>query len=94
MSSDLPRQGLLDTNILILRRWLDPAGLPEEMAISAITLAEPTLLALCSRVRGNNEQDLYDEAPSRRRALRSCSAPRASSTRCRLTPRRPASTAG
>ncbi len=34
------RQGLLDTNILILRRDIDPDQLPDEMAISAITLAE------------------------------------------------------
>ena len=34
------RQGLLDTNILVLRRWIDPAELPDEMAISAVTLAE------------------------------------------------------
>ncbi len=32
--------GLLDTNILILQRWIDPEDLPEEGAISAITLAE------------------------------------------------------
>jgi predicted nucleic acid-binding protein len=33
-------QGLLDTNIVILRKWIDPAQLPAEMAITAITLAE------------------------------------------------------
>ena len=32
--------GLLDTNILILRRQLDPEELPPVMSISAITLAE------------------------------------------------------
>jgi predicted nucleic acid-binding protein len=32
--------GLLDTNILILRRQIDPAELPAFMSISAITLAE------------------------------------------------------
>ncbi len=32
--------GLLDTNILILRRQLDPTELPPFMSISAITLAE------------------------------------------------------
>jgi predicted nucleic acid-binding protein len=31
---------MLDTSILILRAWIDPAELPDEMAISAITLAE------------------------------------------------------
>ena len=56
MSGDLPRQGLLDTNILILRRWIDPAELPDEMAISAITLAE--LSAGLHEVRSNDEQDL------------------------------------
>jgi len=32
--------GLLDTNILILRRWIVAESLPESMAISAVTLAE------------------------------------------------------
>jgi len=32
MSSEPPRQGLIDTNILILRRWINPAELPDEMA--------------------------------------------------------------
>jgi hypothetical protein len=36
-----PWQGMLDTNIVILRKWINPADLPDEMAISAITLAEP-----------------------------------------------------
>ena len=40
MTGELPRQGLLDTNILILRKWIDPSELPDEMAISAVTLAE------------------------------------------------------
>lgn len=38
MSAD--SQGLLDTNVLILRRHIDPAELPDLVAISAITLAE------------------------------------------------------
>ena len=54
-----PAQGLLDTNILILRRWVDPAELPEEMAISAITLAE--LSAGPHLVRPDNEQAEYYE---------------------------------
>jgi predicted nucleic acid-binding protein len=62
-----PRQGLLDTNILILRRWIDPGELPDEMAISAITLAE--LSASPHEVRGNAEQDLYDEHAERPRRL-------------------------
>jgi predicted nucleic acid-binding protein len=35
-----PSRGLLDTNVLILRAGIDPAELPEQMAISSITLAE------------------------------------------------------
>lgn len=35
-----PRRGLVDTNIVILRGRLDPDDLPDEMAISAVTLAE------------------------------------------------------
>ena len=59
------RQGLLDTNILVLRRWIDPAELPDEMAISAVTLAE--LSAGPHQVRLNTEQDLYDEHEERSR---------------------------
>jgi predicted nucleic acid-binding protein len=60
-----PRQGLLDTNILVLRRWIDPAELPDEIAISAITLAE--LSAGPHQIRPNGEQDLYDEHEERAR---------------------------
>lgn len=67
MSAESLRQGLLDTNILILRNWIDPAELPEEMAISAITLAE--LSAGPHEVRGNDEQDMYDERAERARRL-------------------------
>jgi len=67
MSSDRPRQGLIDTNILILRRWIDPAELPDEMAISAVTLAE--LSAGPHQVRGNDEQDLYQEHEERARRM-------------------------
>jgi len=38
---------------LILRRWIDPAELPDEMAITAITLAE--LSARPHEVRSNDE---------------------------------------
>jgi predicted nucleic acid-binding protein len=58
---------MLDTNILILRRWIDPDELPDEMAISAITLAE--LSAGPHEVRGNDEQDAYDERAERARRL-------------------------
>jgi predicted nucleic acid-binding protein len=40
MTGEQHPHGLLDTNIMILRRWIDPAELPAEMAISTITLAE------------------------------------------------------
>ncbi|WP_030431999.1 type II toxin-antitoxin system VapC family toxin [Allokutzneria albata] len=67
MSGSAYRQGLLDTNILILRRWVDPAELPDEMAISAITLAE--LSAGPHQVRRNDEQSTYDEHGERARRL-------------------------
>ncbi|MFC1412231.1 type II toxin-antitoxin system VapC family toxin [Streptacidiphilus sp. N1-12] len=60
-------RGLLDTNIMILRRWVDPAELPVEMAISAITLAE--LSAGPHEVRRNEEQADYDEYAERARRL-------------------------
>lgn len=44
-------RGLLDTNILILRRWIAPESLPDELAISAVTLAE--LSAGVHLVRGD-----------------------------------------
>jgi hypothetical protein len=33
-------RGLLDTNVVVLRAGIDPGELPEQMAISSITLAE------------------------------------------------------
>jgi hypothetical protein len=68
MSGEAPapsRQGLLDTNILVLRRWIDPAELPDEVAISAVTLAE--LSAGPHQVRPSAQQDLYDEHEERAR---------------------------
>ena len=61
------QQGLLDTNIMILRRWIDPEELPAEVAITAITLAE--LSAGPHEVRGNEEQDGYDEHAERARRM-------------------------
>ncbi|MFH0244601.1 type II toxin-antitoxin system VapC family toxin [Streptomyces sp. HK10] len=61
------RQGLIDTNIMILRRWVDPDELPVEMAISGITLAE--LSAGPHEVRRNEEQSDYDEHAERARRL-------------------------
>ena len=40
MAAESYESGLLDTNILILRKWIDPGELPAAVAISAITLAE------------------------------------------------------
>jgi predicted nucleic acid-binding protein len=59
--------GMLDTNILITRRWVDPAELPDEMAISAITLAE--LSAGPHLVRPDDEQAEYHEHIERARRL-------------------------
>ncbi|HWG13419.1 MAG TPA: type II toxin-antitoxin system VapC family toxin [Streptosporangiaceae bacterium] len=67
MTSDQPRQGLLDTNIIILRRWILPEELPEEMAISAVTLAE--LSAGPHEVRPSSEQTAYEEHAERARRL-------------------------
>lgn len=65
--AEIPQRGLLDTNIMILRQWVDPAELPEEMAISAITLAE--LSAGPHQVRSDAEQAAYDEHAERGRRL-------------------------
>jgi predicted nucleic acid-binding protein len=35
-----PKRGLIDTNIVILREWMSADVLPDEAAISAVTLAE------------------------------------------------------
>ncbi len=67
MTGKRPRQGLLDTNIVILRKWVDPQELPEEMAISAVTLAE--LSAGPHEVRRNDAQNAYDEHAERARRL-------------------------
>jgi predicted nucleic acid-binding protein len=67
MTSESRQQGLLDTNIMILRRWIDPSELPDEMAISAITLAE--LSAGPHQIRRNEDQNDYDEHTERARRL-------------------------
>src|SRR5215475_3127833 len=58
---------MLHTDILILRRWIDPAELPDDMAISAITLAE--LSAGPHEVRSSDQQDSYDANAERARRL-------------------------
>jgi predicted nucleic acid-binding protein len=67
MTADRPAQGLADTNILILRGWIDPQQLPDEIAISTVTLAE--LSAGPHEVRPDDEQDFYFEAAERARRL-------------------------
>ena len=67
MTAELPAHGLLDTNILILRRWISHDELPGEMAISAVTLAE--LSAGPHEVRSDAEQAVYFEAAERARRL-------------------------
>lgn len=58
---------MLDTNIIILRRWITPDELPDEMAISAITLAE--LSAGPHEVRSSADQSAYEEHAERARRL-------------------------
>ncbi|MER6981453.1 type II toxin-antitoxin system VapC family toxin [Streptomyces carpinensis] len=59
------QQGLLATDIMILRKWINPQELPAEVAITAITLAE--LSAGPHQVRSNAEQDDHDEHAERAR---------------------------
>jgi predicted nucleic acid-binding protein len=56
-------RGLIDTNIVILRQRIDPVELPDEIAISTVTLAE--LSAGPHQVAGGG----YDEAVERARRL-------------------------
>jgi predicted nucleic acid-binding protein len=67
MTAEGYARGLVDTNVLILRRWVSPGDLPAEIAISAITLAE--LSAGPHEVRTNREQTEYDEHAERARRL-------------------------
>ena len=60
-----PTQGLVDTTILILRDRIDLAELPDEMAISAMTLAE--LSAGPHLVRPDSTE--YDEHVERARRI-------------------------
>jgi len=67
MAGESHQQGLLDTNIVILRTWIDPAELPAAVAISAITLAE--LSAGPHEVRTSSEQQDYEQHTERARRL-------------------------
>jgi predicted nucleic acid-binding protein len=67
MTAEPARRGLLDTNSMILRSRIASEELPDEMAISAVTLAE--LSAGPHEVRPDTEQDAYFEAAERARRL-------------------------
>jgi hypothetical protein len=67
MSGSRYAQGLLDTNIIILRERIDPAQLPDEMAICAITLAE--LSAGPHLVRPADAEPGYEQAAERARRM-------------------------
>jgi predicted nucleic acid-binding protein len=67
MTAESARRGLLDTNIMILRSRIVPEELPDEMAISAVTLAE--LSAGPHQVRPDTAQDAYVKAAERARRL-------------------------
>ena len=90
MTTERYPQGLLDTNIMILRKWINPMELPAEMAISAITLAE--LSAGPHQVRPHDEHSQYDE--NEPGGWTCSSVPRTSSTPSRSTRRLLGSTAG
>jgi predicted nucleic acid-binding protein len=67
MTTESVRRGLLDTNIMILRSRIAPDELPDEMAMSALTLAE--LSAGPHEVRPDTDQEFYFEAAERARRL-------------------------
>jgi predicted nucleic acid-binding protein len=67
MTGEPACRGLLDTNIMILRSRIAAEELPDEMAISAVTLAERS--AGPHEVRPDTEQDAYFEAAERARRL-------------------------
>ena len=92
MTAESARRGLLDANIMILRSRIVPEELPDEMAISAVTLAE--LSAGPHQVRPDTAQDAYVEAAERLVGWTYCSGPSTSSIRSpsRQTP--PVPTAG
>jgi predicted nucleic acid-binding protein len=66
-TSRYSREACRTPNIMILRSRIAPGELPDEMAISAVTLAE--LSAGPHEVRPDTEQDVYFEATERARRL-------------------------
>ena len=79
MTGEAARRGLLDTNIMILRSRIALEELPDEMAISAVTLAE--LSAGPHEVRPDTEQAFYSRLPSGLVGWMSCSGLSTSSSR-------------
>ncbi len=77
---------------MILRALIAPDELPDEMAISAVTLAE--LSAGPHQVRPDSEQNVYFEAAELAADWTSSSAPSTNSTRCPSMPRLLERTAG
>lgn len=60
MTASVHPRGLLDTNIVILRRWIDADELAGEVAISTVTLAE--LSAGVHLVRGDGAEARVERA--------------------------------
>jgi predicted nucleic acid-binding protein len=67
MTGERPSRGLIDTNVLILREWVNHAELPTEMAISAVTLAE--LSAGPHEVLSDQNHNRYEEREERSRRV-------------------------
>jgi predicted nucleic acid-binding protein len=67
MTGERHPRGLLDTNIMILRKWVNPDELPAEMAITAVTLAE--LSAGPHQVRRDDEHSDHNEHAERAQRL-------------------------
>ena len=57
MRGDVTR-GIVDTNILILRAAIDPRELPDELAISAVTLAELAAGVQLAGARSDDRMEL------------------------------------
>jgi hypothetical protein len=64
-----PQQRMLDTNIVIVFRWIDPAPLPDQIAISAITLAR-TVHRPAPRCGATTSRTPTTSLPSARAAVR------------------------
>jgi hypothetical protein len=85
LTAEQPQQGMLDTTIVIVLRWIDPAQLPDQIAISAITLAR-TVHRPAPRCGATTSRTPTTSLPSTPAALRSRREPKANSTRRHPTP--------